>query len=894
MALSHATTQQPSVELILLRWMLASSAVELSNVDLANCSNLNRKWRRETQQAILEQASASASATASSTALMKFPLLLLPSMVHAILCDHPKGEEVVEEQQEDDDGQQRKKSNTVRRHHHPRAPPAETYCAAWFASEGVQQIEISLKDDVATSTSTVTTNAMQHEGYQHSNNDHSNPRLLSVDDNHNESSSPIKSALTNSNSSKNTVREQQHQPTMTSFSFMTPNSKFVLPAGINHGGENGGHHDANNNNNNNNDNSPKPNTTMMMSKNPPHGTTIPVCYEWQGYSTAPQVLRPFSYCPMFVNNVLQAAVALLLVNKNLNHHNESMLLDNNNNNDEKNDDDDDQRALSLHRMVAVRGATTARPESYCQCVDAKQAQAHVDLSLNNNNDGSDPHPPPHHWSPMSLPEPPEKRQRIEQYLKRIEHVQRDVCPRIITRRNGGTAVQFLNAATSHAVCMMTPLFDQPLQHTVITIFCVGIATEDGCFLSGLFRRLELGHLYPHSILHAATELSAICVASGGDGVVNVAAVVDTDDEQEKENDHDGDENERQHQAKAQPEQPEQDQQQQQQQQQQRQQQKQSVKKLQSNDNDHHDDHDHDHDQDDDDTNSSMDNDNGNDDDDNDAQLISARQCKCQFRGVCEKSVTLSTNGEDDDDQDDDDDDEDHDDNDSVEPPFVSRGQTGPGAWHCYTAVIDPFAGTTLIRVDGIQESSSSESNNNNTTNPHVVLDGLTLGSDHNFGMSLCCGGMSDGSGQGAMAEVAVFAGRLPASDVICIEQHLMRKHDIYVIPPTSSATMMMTQSLPSSTTEDQQQQQQQQQRDDSSHWHREAHALLVMDDTAVSVTNQPDGSTAGRAVSHHHVPLRYLARHRAVAWKQTDPVTGQAKRIQRIGCRLDAESSDFD
>jgi hypothetical protein len=880
MASSDATTQQqPSVELILLRWMLASSTVEslFSNVDLANCSNLNRKWRRETKQAILEQASASASA------LMKVPLLLLPSMVHAILCDHQK---------EDDDGQQTKNSNSVSRHHHPRAFPAETFCAAWFASEGVQQIEISLKDGAATSTAT--TNAMmQHDGYHHqphcSNNstavnDHSNPRLLSVDNNHNVPSSPNKSALTNSSCSKNSMvgqQQQQHSTPMSSFSFMTPNGKFVLP-GINHGGDDNGHYDANdNNNNNNNDHSPKSNTTTMMSHHP-HGTTmIPVCYEWQGYSTAPQVLRPFSYCPSFVNDVLQAAVALLLVNKNhhKNNHNASMLLDNNNN--DENDSDDDERAWSLHRMVAVRGATTARPESYCQCVDAKQAQAHWDLSSNHNN-GSDPPPQPHPGSPMSLPEPPEKRQRLEQYLKRIEHVQRDVCPRIVTRRNGGTAVQFLNAATSHAVCMMTPLFDQPLQQTAITIFCVGIATEDGCFLSGLFRRLELGHLYPHSVLHAATELSAICVASGGDGGVDVVVAVDTPDENDIDNDHDDDETERQHQPKAQPEQPEQ----QQQHQQQRQQQKQSVKDLQSND------HDHGHDDEDDDTNSSMD-DNGDDDDD-DEQLISARQCKCQFRGVCEKSVTLSTNGEEDDEQDDDDDEDEDDsnDNDSVEPPFVSRGQTGPGAWHCYTAVIDPFAGTTLIRVDGIQESSSS-SGSKNTTNPQVVLDGLTLGSDHNFGMSLCCGGMSDGSGHGAMAEVAVFAGRLPASDIICIEQHLMRKHDIVIIPPTTSATMMLPQSLPSSSLEEQQQQHHHQRDNDSSKWHREAHALLVVDDTACSVTNQPDNGTAGGRAGHN-VPLRYLARHRNVAWKQTDPVTGQAKRIQRIGCRYDAESSDFE
>jgi hypothetical protein len=142
-----------------------------------------------------------------------------------------------------------------------------------------------------------------------------------------------------------------------------------------------------------------------------------------------------------------------------------------------------------------------------------------------------------------------------------------------------------------------------------------------------------------------------------------------------------------------------------------------------------------------------------------------------------------------------------------------------------------------------------------------------LGSDHTFGMSLCCGGMSDGSGQGAIAEVAVFSGRLPHEDITAMEHHLMRKHDI--------VQEQQQQQHPSSKNS---------RNDDKSKWDREAHALLQVDDPAV---HQNGSGFEG------HVPLRYLARHRNVAWSQTDPITGKTLPIKRIGCRMEGDSSDF-
>jgi hypothetical protein len=41
------------------------------------------------------------------------------------------------------------------------------------------------------------------------------------------------------------------------------------------------------------------------------------------------------------------------------------------------------------------------------------------------------------------------------------------------------------------------------------------------------------------------------------------------------------------------------------------------------------------------------------------------------------------------------------------------------------------------------------------------------------------------------------------------------------------------------------------------------------------------------------VPLRYMVKHRMVSWKQANPVTGEAIRVQRIGSKFGDSSSDW-
>ena len=69
----------------------------------------------------------------------------------------------------------------------------------------------------------------------------------------------------------------------------------------------------------------------------------------------------------------------------------------------------------------------------------------------------------------------------------------------------------------------------------VTVLCVGIATEDGSFLSGLHHRFELGHLYPNDEVAEATELSPVCISTecwGADGVLNgsSASLLNDDDD----------------------------------------------------------------------------------------------------------------------------------------------------------------------------------------------------------------------------------------------------------------------------------------------------------------------------------------------------------------------------
>lgn len=141
-------------------------------------------------------------------------------------------------------------------------------------------------------------------------------------------------------------------------------------------------------------------------------------------------------------------------------------------------------------------------------------------------------------------------------------------------------------------------------------------------------------------------------------------------------------------------------------------------------------------------------------------------------------------------------------------------------------------------------------------------------------MSLCCGdqgescGSAGADGEGAIAEFAVFRGHLAMTDILELENRLMEKHGIVV--PSGIEFLRKTKPDVWASTE----------------YERHAHALMApAPPTPASFTKELDDG----------VPLRFMARHRSVAWKQFHPVTGRRRRtLRKIGVKLGApSSSDF-
>ena len=200
---------------------------------------------------------------------------------------------------------------------------------------------------------------------------------------------------------------------------------------------------------------------------------------------------------------------------------------------------------------------------------------------------------------------------------------------------------------------------------------------------------------------------------------------------------------------------------------------------------------------------------------------------------------------------------------------VVRGLSGPGIWHLYTCIFDHDK--SAIRVDGQLESDGYDDVMSTTNNcGNGSLDGLSIGSDHRFDMSLCDGGGYEGEGEGAIAEIAVFKGRLTEDDLQIMESYFLDK---YSIPRGRDESLEYDE------------------------WRRQAHALLMQsprwDPQVRQVRNDmTDGSDSNENSTScwPSIPLRVAARHRNVAWHKYDPVTGKQLRVSRIGSKSTGSS----
>jgi hypothetical protein len=303
---------------------------------------------------------------------------------------------------------------------------------------------------------------------------------------------------------------------------------------------------------------------------------------------------------------------------------------------------------------------------------------------------------------------------------------------------------------------------------------LGIATEDGCFMSGLNRRFEIGHLYPSDDVSRVTEMSPICIST------------------ETYDDESYTLNGSSHESRLI-----------------------STKR-----------------------------DSGSDSSRDEGSLNKRTNCECIFQLNRDKSNESDTeNGR-----------------------FVHRGLFGPGYWHCYTAIVDGLS--SQIRIDGVSEPMTHKMECYQEEEPkkgQAMLDGLTIGSDHCFGMSLCCGNGSGGEGEGAISELVVFSGVLEEQDICTIELYLMSKHGIRSYPSSELSSKSSNQTRKENS------------------WAKQAHALLVAHDFSDAYLDE--------GISSERIPLRFLARHRSVAWQYNDAVTGKLIRTAKIGCRYNPDSS---
>ena len=474
---------------------------------------------------------------------------------------------------------------------------------------------------------------------------------------------------------------------------------------------------------------------------------------------------------------------------------------------------------------AVRGASLARPDGYCICWDND--------SFGKFNTSS---------SNVDLDKPDEEQSSLlrknKQYRnnerKRLRKIRKQkmklLLPRMVLSnkvkspylKNGETppkgrrrrCLQFLNADGMYAVRMKTAPFDCGPVQTPITIICIGIATEDGCFVSGLEKRLELGHMYPQNMRDELIDMSPVCIAS------NASEDVD-DDVNELISD--------------------------------------SVKPGWL---------DHTFDK----FYTCQDSESSNCELDETHSL--PFECSCTFGNNHSSSSEIGNHGTNDD---------------NVQEENITRGQLGPGDWHCYTAVFDEH--NSVIRIDGIEEPQITKHDETVWTRKKVTpkrgafLDGLTIGSDHNFNMSLCFGEGSDDEGEGSIAELVVFKGILNPSDLEQLEQYLMNKHGI---PISTNTPHMETNNIQLCETNQHRIDPMSENEIEKVHlfnrwkeddWKRQAHALMT----------QPPFYE----LEDCRVPLRLLSKHRSVAWDRVSNVTGKSIKVSRIGSKNSNGSSDW-
>lgn len=545
------------------------------------------------------------------------------------------------------------------------------------------------------------------------------------------------------------------------------------------------------------------NTTFSRKKKDVNEARLQTCVcSWWGYRSAMDVLLPFGFATSFVRDLLDSTMDISCSYWNLNATDDLQGPFNNLMKPNAN--------VVAQTTFAVRGTTLARPDGYCLRWEKEEAELEEVLKKDDFGPGQDAA-----VQQNSTVIDDEQRRRIEYRWKRNrmllrqkgkerKRIMRERLPRMaMSTRNknlhlsaeeeiakGGKrqrCVQFLNSSGTNAVRLRTPEFACGPVRSPVTMFCVGIATEDGCFVSGLRRRFELGHLYPGNSRDSLIDMSPVCLAVDPESKPKPTLEADLTGMKKSRSAAFLLDSSSAYSSKP---------------------------------------------------SSLADSDSSSD--------ISGDSHSLNYRCTCPFCITMNPVVN-------------EDDNSEAYENVVFRGLLGPGRWHLYVAVFD--GEDSLIRIDGVEEPKICCDSAEASAPP--VLDGLTIGSDHGFDMSLCYGGGDDGEGDGAIAELAVFKGHLSSADIQRMEEYLMKKHGIGIereVQGGEGKTISID-------------------RWQEDEWRRQAAALIAQ---------PPPFRLQGDPV-----PLRVAANYRTVAWQRSSAVTGKVLQVSRIGCKYGNGSSDW-
>mmetsp|Transcript_31879 Transcript_31879/g.66144 ORF Transcript_31879/g.66144 Transcript_31879/m.66144 type:complete len:1040 (-) Transcript_31879:1933-5052(-) len=642
--------------------------------------------------------------------------------------------------------------------------------------------------------------------------------------------------------------------------------------------------------------------------------SVTCCYEWRGYRHAMEVLVPFGYATEFVRNVLDAVSEQdssdnaplktpedeLTAPATPSTHSTDLPplpsfpypTNTNKRTLARSSSELSQSRLSkisshiYNPTFAVRGATLARAEGFCLCMETdfplySELESRA-LPLPYTFQGPNAwmntrgKSTPFHPSSVGTDRPIQS-----QILTKRQNLAKVLLPRMIlsTRRknpllhrfaeadedgNYGQkhpsvhdphsnknshhssfpwekrqrSVQFLNSDRSQAVRLITTPFQCGPIRAPLTMFIIAIATEDGCFVSGKNSRFELGHLHPFCSDDMRYDTSPVCIATEKEkkreysntmlpSTLWMDLLADLANGRDSQDGNATDCGSRGVLDSAAPK---------------------TRAENQGSDTAESD-------------SSSID-----DDDSESSGNDRTLPCHCKFESN-DPFVAGDL------------------DVDGPSEAYVRRGGTGPGQWHCYVAVFD--GENSMIRVDGREEpqrtsryyGSDTRFDDDDEDHPDKagtlvgsgILDGLSIGSDHQFDMSLCYGDVEGQGGEGAISELAVFKGRMEVADIEQMEKYLMQKHGLLSIDEQEKfvSEQNSTRSKAIRIVDHLQEEE----------WRRKAHAL-IQQSPPWDLEVEP-------------IPLRVAANHKSVAWHRKDDVTGKVLSVSRIGNKLSNGSSDW-